>query len=163
MEIYVTKKVDSGDDFSLSPLDTMPHAHIITPNIIIKRDINGSYYLMEAAENTNVVTHLIKLKKLICKQSFKKNSDEDKFKIVDDIVWVRPSPTMYYKKDSILVPCNRMLLNYPVQLQISCKSENIYYISKPYNAYNLVWTIDYIMVDKDFNWDTLNGVVNDNA
>jgi hypothetical protein len=160
MELYVTKKVDNGDDFSLAPLDTLPHMHIITPPVSIRRDASGNYYIAEGAD-TNVVTHLMKLKRLICKQGFKKEAtaeDEktlEKHKLADDIVWVKPSPTMYYKKEGLLIPCNKLLLNFPVQFQISCKSENIYSMGKPYNVYNMFWTIDYVLVDKNFNWDVL--------
>ena len=155
MELYVTKKVDSGDDFSIAPLETLPHMHIITPLVIIRRDASGNYYLTDTGDSTSV-NHLIKLKKLICKQVFKKPTDsDDKYKISDDLVWVKPSPTMYYKKDTIYVACNKVLLNTPVQLQISCKSENVYSVGKPYNVYNMFWVIDYVMVDKDFKWEIL--------
>jgi hypothetical protein len=159
MELYVTKKVDSGDDFSLAPLDTLPHMHIVTPPVTIKRDASGNWYIADGAD-ANVVSHLMKLKKIICKQGFKKpeteeGSSNEKYKISDDIVWVKPSPTMFYKKDNLMVPCNKVLLNFPVQLQISCKTENIYHVGKPYNVYNMFWTIDYILVDKNFNWDVL--------
>lgn len=158
MELYVTKKVDNGDDFSLAPLETLPHMHIVTPTVIVKRDPNGNFYISESTGETNVVSHLMKLKKIICKQGFKKDPDEsstDKYKLADDVVWVRNSPTMFYKSDNMLVPCNRLILNHPVQLQISCKSMNIYSVAKPYNVYNMFWTIDYVIVDKNFKWELL--------
>lgn len=160
MELYVTKKVDSSDDFSLAPLDTLPHMHIVTPPVILKRDASGSFYISDTAD-TNVVNHLIKLKKIICKQGFKKTEPTEegmvpeKYKISDDIVWVKPSPTIFYKKENLYVPCNKLLFNFPVQLQISCKSDNIYHVGKPYNVYNMFWTIDYIIVDKNFDWEML--------
>jgi hypothetical protein len=159
MELYVTKKVDDGADFALAALDTLPHMHIITPQVIIKRDANGNFYLSDipSETNSNSITHLIKIKKLICKQGFKKDdNDNEKYKLADDVVWVRNSPTMYYKCENMLVPCNRLILNEPVQLQISCKALNIYSVSKPYNIYNMTFTIDYIFVDKNFKWELLS-------
>lgn len=163
MELYVTKKVDTGEDFSLAPLETLPYMHIITPQVVIKRDASGSYYVadfvQEGGNPTGTVNNLIKLKKLISKQGFKKDASEDasdaKYKLADDIVWVKASPIMYYKRENILVPCNKLVVNYPVQLQVSCKSENIYSVSKPYNVYNMFWTVDYVLVDKNFNFDIL--------
>lgn len=162
MNLYITKKVDSTDDFTLVPLDTLPHMHIVTPIIIIKRDASGSFYISEVPGvqgDTNIITNLIKLKRIICKQGFKKNIEDistEKYKISDDIIWVKNSPIMYYKSETTLIPCNRIILNYPVQLQISCKSDNIYSVSKPYNVYNMFWTIDYVLVDKNFKWDMLS-------
>jgi hypothetical protein len=159
MELYVTKKVDNAEDFSLSPLDTLPHMHIITPLVIIKRDPNGNFYISDVPSETNTnnsVSHLIKIKKLICKQGFKKEpEDPEKYKLSDDVVWVKGSPIMYYKCENTLVPCNRLILNQPIQLQISCKSTNIYSVPKPYNIYNMFFTIDYVMVDKTFKWELL--------
>ena len=163
MELYVTKKVDTGEDFALAPLETLPYMHIITPQVVIKRDASGSYYIadyvQEGSVSTGTVTNLIKLKKLISKQGFKKETTEEasdtKYKLADDIVWVKASPIMYYKKDSLMIPCNKVVINYPVQLQISCRSENIYSVSKPYNVYNMYWTIDYMIVDNTFNIDIL--------
>jgi len=161
MELYVTKKLDNGDDFSMAGLDTLPHMHIVTPLVIIKRDPNGNFYVVdvpnEANTNSNIVSHLMKLKKIICKQGFKKDpEDNEKYKIGDDVVWVKSSPIMYYKCENMLVPCNKLVLNQPVQLQISCKSLNIYSVSKPYNIYNMAFTIDYIFVDKTFKWELLS-------
>ena len=159
MELYITKKVDNADDFGLAPLDTLPHMHIVTPLVIIKRDPNGNFYLSDVSNentNSNSVSHLIKLKKLICKQGFKRDPEDlEKYKLGDEIVWVKGSPIMYYKCDNTLVPCNRLILNQPVQLQISCKSTNIYSVTKPYNVYNMFWTIDYVIVDKTFKWELL--------
>jgi len=158
MELYITKKVESGDDFNIAPLDTLPHMHIITPQVIIRRDIGGNFYISDIpGGESSIVSHLIKLKKLICKQAFKKDpEDSEKYKLADDIVWVKNSPIMYYKCENTYVPCNRIILNYPVQLQISCKAINIYSVGKPYNSYNMVWTIDYVIVDKTFKWEVLS-------
>lgn len=162
MELYVTKKVDTGEDFSLTPLETLPYMHIVTPPVVIKRDASGGYYIADSVQEdgstSSAVNNLIKLKKLISKQGFKKDAADEtdvKYKLADDIVWVKPSPIMYYKKENILVPCNKLIVNYPVQIQISCKSENIYAVTKPYNVYNMFWTIDYVIVDKTFNIDIL--------
>lgn len=158
--MYITKKVENSEDFSLSQSDTLPYIHIITPLVVIKRDSSGNYYISDVSDENNItsnyVSPLIKIKKLICKQGFKKDSDDnEKYKIGDDVVWVKSSPIMYYKCENTLVPCNRLILNEPVQLQISCKSMNISSLSKPYNIYNMIFIIDYVIVDKNFKWEML--------
>ena len=147
MEIYVTKKVDSSDDFTLAPLVTLPHIHIITPVVIIKRDMLGNYYLSEAQDA--VVSNLIKLKKLIAKKQ------DIKTKSTDDVIWLKPSPRMTYKKDNIIVNCSKLILDYPVQVQLSCRSDDIYTIDKPYNSFNICWTVDNITVDEKFDINIL--------
>lgn len=147
MEIYVTKKVDSSDDFTLAPLVTLPHLHIITPVVIIKRDMLGNYYLSEAQDA--VVSNLIKLKKLIAKKQ------DIKTKSTDDVIWLKPSPRMTYKKDNIIVNCSKLILDYPVQVQLSCRSDDIYTIDKPYNSFNICWTVDNITVDEKFDINIL--------
>ncbi len=162
MELYVTKKVENGDDFTFLSSETLPYMHVVTQQIVIKRDASGNYYITDLpTENTggsNCCSHLMKIKKLLCKQGFKKDSaegDAAKYKLADDILWVKASPIMFYKKDNILVPCNKIILNYPVTLQLSCKADNVYSMGKPYNVYNMFWTIDYVLVDENFNLDML--------
>lgn len=163
MELYVTKKVENGDDFSFLSSDTLPYMHVVTQQVIIKRDASGNYYITdvqgsEQTTSTNSCSYLMKIKKLICKQGFKKENAEgepNKYKLADDIIWVKASPIMFYKRDDLLVPCNKLILNYPITLQLSCKVENVYSMGKPYNVYNMFWTIDYVNVDASFNIDML--------
>ncbi len=157
MELYVTKKVENGDDFSFLPSDTLPYMHVITQQVIMKRDASGNYYIIDAPDN-NSCSHLMKIKKLVCKQGFKKDTaegDSSKYKLSDDILWVKPSPIMFYKKDNMLLQCNKLVLNYPITLQLSCRADNVYSMGKPYNVYNMFWTIDYVMVDDTFNIEML--------
>lgn len=153
MELYVTKKADSSDDFSFvsSPDAVLPLLHVVTPVVEIHKDAAGGYFIVETTEGE--LSNMIKLKRLVCKSV----GNEEKTKMADDILWVKPSPVMYYKKDQVLVPCTRMLLNHSVRLQVSCKSDHIYRMPKPYNVTNMFWTIDVVLVDKDFPWEALSG------
>lgn len=160
MELYVTKKVVDSDDLVFLSSDTLPYMHVVTQQVVIKRDASGNYYITDhqGAETTPSCSHLMKIKKLLCKQGFKKDTaegDAGKYKLADDILWVKASPIMFYKKENILVPCNKIVLNYPVMLQLSCKSDNVYSMGKPYNVYNMFWTIDYVLVDENFNLEML--------
>lgn len=149
----MTKKVDSSEDFSfVSTTDVvLPLLHVVTPVVEIHRDAGGGYFIVDTTEGE--LANLIKLKRLVCKSV----GSEEKIKLADDVLWVKSSPIMYYKKGDVLVPCTRMLLNHPVRLQLSCKSDHIYRIPKPYNVTNMFWTIDVVLVDKDFPWETLSG------
>ena len=148
MDIYVTKKVDSGDDFSLAPLNTLPHVHLVITSVLIKRDMMGNYYLSDFQE-PNIVNNLIKLKKIILKKQ------DSKTKSLDDIIWVKPSPKMIYKKNNVCINCPKLVIDFPVQLQISCNTEDVYFIDKPHCAYNICWTVDYIIVDEKFDLSIL--------
>jgi hypothetical protein len=147
MEIYVTKKVESGEDFAMSTSKTLPYVHIIVSHVVIKRDVAGNYYLSEAKENT--ISNLIKIKRLIGKQQDLKN------KPTDDVIWIKPSPRMTYSKDNLLIMYPKLILDYPVQVQLSCKSDDIITIDKPYNSYNIYWTVDNITVDDRFDINIL--------
>jgi len=158
MDIYITKKVDSSEDFSLMAVDTLPTMHIITPPVLLRRAGNGNLFISDVEGGTspgNVVQHVSKLKKIVCKQFVKNDAELSKYKLADEVVWVHPSPIMCYKKDNMVVSCSKLLLNVPLQLQLSCKPDNVYVLPKPYNVYNMTWTIEYIMVDKSFDWATL--------
>ena len=152
MDIFITKKVSTDDAFQLAPLDSLPHLHIITSPVIVKTDANNNLYIA-SSEDMNIIPNLIKLKKVLLKQQYKE--DSDKPKLLDDIIWVKVSPIMYYKKDKILVPFNKMLTGVPIKLQLSCKTMNMYSLEKPYNAYNLYFTVDYVIVDENFDWNII--------
>jgi hypothetical protein len=153
MELYTTKKLYKIDDFCLAPHNTLPSMHIITPEIILQTDINDNIYIAECPSDPSCISNLLKIKKLLCKQEFNK-TDEDKSKMMDDIIWVKPSQSMQYKQGSNIVTLNKMLLNRPVKLQLSCKtSVCMYNISKPYNVHNMFWIIDYVIVDAEFDWN----------
>lgn len=147
MEIYVTKKVESGEDFTMSTSKTLPYVHIIVSQVIIKRDNLGNYYLSEAQDNT--ISNLIKLKKLIAKKQ------DLKHKPTDDVIWIKPSPRMTYSKNNVLIIYPKLVLDYPVQVQLSCKSDDIIIMDKPYNSYNICWTVDNITVDEKFDLNIL--------
>jgi hypothetical protein len=154
MELYVTKKVDSIEDFTFVTTSEarLPLLHLVSPSVEICKEANGRYFVTSQED----LSHFIKLKRLICKNIT--NKDQEKTKLADDVVWVKPSPMMYYKNENVLVPCNRIILNHPVQLQLSCKSDDIYRLPKPYHIHNMVWTIDYVIVNKDFPWEALNNI-----
>lgn len=149
MEIYTTKKISTVDEFGLAPLNTLPCMHVVTPEIIIRVDANENLYIAESTENPDItcIPNLLKIKKLLCKQKYGKEC-----KLIDDIIWVKPSPGMLYKKGDMFVTLNKMVLNKPVKLQLSCKQSYMYSIDKPYNLHNMFWIIDYIIVDDSFDF-----------
>lgn len=152
MEIYITKKISTDDGFNLVPHDTLQHLHIITGQVIVNSDANGNLYIA-TSEDANIIPNLIKLKKVLLKQQFK--DDPEKPRLADDIVWLKCSPIMFYKKDKIHIPFNKMLTGVPIKLQLSCKTINMYSFDKPYNSYNMYWTVDYVIVDENFDWKTI--------
>jgi hypothetical protein len=152
MDIYITKKNTTDDAFTLAPLDSLPHMHIVTCPVIVKTDANGNLYIA-TSEDQNAIPNLIKLKKVLLKQQFKE--DPDKPRLLDDIIWIKPSPIMYYKKEKIMVPFNKMITGMPLKLQLSCKTMNMYSLDKPYNSYNMYFTVDYVMVDDKFDWNII--------
>ena len=154
MELYSTKKISSVDEFGLAPVDTLPSMHIITPEVIVKVDANDNMYIAECPGDPSCILNLVKIKKLLCKQEFSK-TDEEKTKLMDDIIWIKVSPCMLYKQGSSLIPVNRMLLNKPIKLQLSCKNSYMYTLGKPYNVHNMFWSVDYVMVDEKFDWAAL--------
>jgi hypothetical protein len=156
MELYSTKKISSVEEFGLAPLDTLPSMHIITPDVIVKVDIHDNMYIADCPNDSAGISNLIKIKKLLCKQQMLKNEDSEKVKMMDDIIWIKPAPNMLYKSGKTVIPMNRMLLNRPIKLQLSCKNNYIYNITKPYNVYNMFWSIDYVILEDSFDWNTLN-------
>jgi hypothetical protein len=52
----------------------------------------------------------------------------------------------------MFITLNKMVLNKPVKLQLSCKQSYMYSIDKPYNLHNMFWIIDYIIVDESFDF-----------
>lgn len=155
MELYTTKKLTSVEEFGLAPSDTLPCMHVVTPEVIVKIDANDNMYIAECPSDPLCIANLIKIKKHLCKQAFA--SSDDKTKIMDEILWVKPSPCMMYKKGKSQVPINRMIVNRPVRLQLSCKESYMYTMPKPYNVHNMFWSIDYVIVDETFDWNTLQG------
>ena len=151
MELYTTKKISSVDEFGLASglHETLPCIHVITPEVIVRVDANDNLYIADSPDAT-CIPNLIKIKKLLCKQV-----GEESKKVMDDIIWVKTSPSMLYKKGSSQIPINKMLLNCPVKLQISCRNNFIYNVGKPYNVANMFWVIDYVIVDESFDWATL--------
>ena len=144
MELYTTKKITNVEDFGLAPHDTLPSMHVITSEVIIKVDHNGNFYISESPTDPNCLTHLLKIKKLLCK-----NTDG---KLLDEIIWIKPNSQLIYKKDKSWVVVDKMILNTPVKLQLSVKNNNIYQLQKHCNMY---WTVDYVIVDDKFDWNQL--------
>jgi hypothetical protein len=157
MEIYSTKKLANAEDLFFDIPETLPYLHIITPEVIVKCDNNGRFYIADCPSDKNFITNLIKLKKVICKNSFKPidATDKDKYKLQDEILWVKQSPIMIYKDSKHTCGTTKMTLNHPISLQLSYTFNNFYGIPKPYNIYNMFWTIDYVTVSDDFKWDAL--------
>lgn len=163
----MTKKLENPEDLSFGSLrETLPSIHILTQNVIINKSPCGNYYLtgsVSADNESNSLGHLMKLKKIIAKQMFESKqvleskSNENKLKMTDDVIWVKPSPLLYYQREGMMIPCNRVLLDYPVKLQLSLSQwKNVYSLGKPYQSCNLFWTIDFCIVDKDFDIELLN-------
>lgn len=156
MEIYITKKLERLDNFV--PVNkNMPYMHFITGgNVEISLDLSTRCFYISKSDNDNFFGTVIKLKKLICK-----NITRDKHKdtlLTDDIIWVKSSPIMYYmnKNGDIKVPCNKVPLDMPVNLQLSCNAENLHYYEKPYNSCNICFQIDYVIMPDDFDWSIFN-------
>lgn len=147
MELYCTKKLSSLDELCLGSVDTLPFLHIITPEVLIKVQ-NDSFYIADCPTDNTCVPNLIKLKKLLAKQHSKET------KLMDDIIWIKPSSSMLYKKGDHTLSYNKILLNTPVRLQLSIKNTYIQDIPKPYNLSNMFWVIDYIIVDDQFSFET---------
>lgn len=157
MEIYVTKKVENADDFAFDIPQTIPYMHVVTPEVIIKCDHNDNFYIAECPGDPNYLANLIKIKKVICKSILKhKDVDlRDKYRLQDDVIWIKQSPIMMYKNNKNTYGTVKILLNHPVSLELSFKNENFYGFAKPYNLYNMHFTINYIHVPDDFNWAML--------
>lgn len=147
MELYCTKKLSSLEELDLGSIDTLPFMHMITPEVLIKIQ-NDNFYIADCPGDATCIPNLIKLKKLLAKQHSKD------IKLMDDIIWVKPSPCMLYKKGASTMSYNKILLNTPVKLQLSIKKTYIQDIPKPYNLSNMFWSIDYIIVDDSFNFES---------
>jgi hypothetical protein len=141
MEIYITKKMTPDDELTFPALDTLPHVHIVTTPVTILSDGCGNYYI---AEEATMISKLLKFKKAIVKQ-----------KLTDDIIWVKPSPIMQYKNNKHKVYCSKMIIGVPVKVQLSCRQSNVITYEKPYQTANLVWTIDAVFVDDNFDFQVL--------
>lgn len=155
MELYSTKKVANAEDLSFDVPTTLPYLHIITPEVIVKCDYNDNFYIAECPSDPNFITHLIKIKKIVCKSALKhmNMTDKDKtYKLQDEILWLKQSPIMIYKNEKHTCPTTKMILNHPMSLQLSFSLNNFYGIHQPYNLYNMFWTIDYVTLQNDFNW-----------
>ena len=157
MDIYVTKKVENADDFAFDIPDGLPYMHVLTPPVIVKCDHNDNFFIAECPSDPNFITGLIKIKKVITKHMIKQEDipDKDKYKLRDDILWIKQSPMMIYKNSKNGYGTLKMVLNTPLSLQLSFKAANFSGIPKPYNLYNMFWTIDYVNVPDDFNWNML--------
>lgn len=147
MDLYCTKKLSSIDELCLGSIDTLPFLHIITPEVFIKIQ-NDNFYIADCPGDSACIPNLIKLKKLLAKQHSKET------KLMDDIIWIKPSPCMLYKKGENTLSYNKILLNTPVKLQLSIKNTYIQDIPKPYNLSNMFWSIDYIIVDDNFAFES---------
>lgn len=152
MELYTTKKLTSVDEFCLAPLDTLPSLHIITPEVLVGVDANDNMYITDCPSDPACIPNLVKIKKLLIKQHFKTEG-----KLMDEVVWIRPSPTLVYKCGANIVGLNKVLLNKPIKLQLSCKSGYMYSMGKPYNVNNMFWQVDYVHVDETFDWNSVRG------
>ena len=172
MEVYCTKKIESADGFAFDVPETLPYIHIITPEVVVKCDLQNNFYISDCPSDPSFITNIIKLKKIIGKSFVKKNIDKvagrrfiqkssedvekDVFKPQNDVIWIKPSPTMVYKKNNEHAFVNKMLTDHPISLQLSCSSSAFDYIDKPYNLYNVVFTCDYVRVPQDFDWRILS-------
>lgn len=146
MELYITKKMTVDDDFVFPSCSSLPFMHVVTPPVEIKSDAFGGLYIATCSEDPHLITKLVKLKKIaIGKQQ----------KLADDIIWVKPSPLLLYKNNATKVYCTKVLLGFPMKLQLSCKQSSITTYEKPYSTSNFVWTIDTIIVPDEFDFGTL--------
>ena len=159
MEVYCTKKVENVEGFQFDVPDSLPFIHIITPEVIVKCDHNDNFYIADCPSDPNFIPNIIKFKKVMAKNSYKEITKEDKAKLQDDVIWIKPSPIMIYKKQgataSEYMKFNRMLLNHPLSLQLSYTQGNFQYLPKPYNTYNIFMVCDVVKVPDDFNWNIL--------
>lgn len=156
MEIYCTKKVENVEGFQFDVPDTLPYIHIITPEVVIRCDHNDNFYIADCPSDPTFIPNIIKFKKVMAKNS-SSVSKEDKAKLQDEIIWIKPSPIMVYKKTgtSEHAKFNKVLLNHPMSLQLSYTQGNYTYLPKPYNTYNIYMTCDIVKVAEDFNWGNL--------
>lgn len=157
MEVYCTKKVENVEDFQFDVPDTLPFIHIITPEVIVKCDHNDNFYIADCPSDPNFIPNIVKFKKVMAKNSYKDISKEDKAKLQDEILWIKPSPVMIYKKQNKneYIKFNKMLLNHPFSLQLSYTQSNFHYLPKPYNTYNIIMLCDFVKVQDDFDWSIL--------
>lgn len=159
MEVYCTKKVEGADGFAFDVPDTLPYIHLITPEVIVRCDHNDNFYIADCPSDPTFIQNIIKFKKVISKSALKnadsERLDKDKAKLQDEVVWIKPSPMMVYKKQKEHLSFNKMLLNHPMRLQLSYTSPNFQYLSKPYNTYNVFFTCDFVHVPEDFAWSIL--------
>ena len=158
MQLYITKKWGENDKFEPASV-YLPYMHICTPEVVISKDVITGAFYVSASKDESFIGAMIKLKRVLCRHEHKKiEQKDDKFALTDDIIYLRPSPILYYKSgdDKIVLPCNRLLLDMPVKLQLSVDGKNIMNYPKPYSSYNLVFTIDYVTVLDDFNWNVLS-------
>jgi hypothetical protein len=155
MEIYCTKKAENVDDFVFDIPEGLPYLHIKTPEVIIKCYVNGCYYIADCPTDASFLTNFIKCKKVIAKKAACKGEKEgDKLKLQDDVIWLKPSPIMIYQKRTVdeSVKSTKLILNHPVALQLSFSQEDVYYMGKPYNTFNISFTCDKVTVQDDFPW-----------
>jgi len=157
MELYITKRFESSDKFSPAH-PTLPYMHIMTPEVVVAKDVITSSFYIASTNDVNLIGNLVKLKRVIAKHDFVPVDTNDKFSLTDDIIYIKPSPMMYYKNvdGTALVPCNRLVLDIPVKLQLSCDKRMITTYPKPYSSCNLYFQIDYVIVQNDFDFRVLN-------
>jgi hypothetical protein len=158
MELYTTKKLTLDDEFTIPTINSLPYIHVITPLVEIKNDNNGNLYIA-SSEDPNCIANLVKLKKIILKQEFfaESNNNEKKIKLTDDVIWIKPSAMMMYKNSINKVYFNKILTGTPIKLHITCKKYNMISYDKPYNSVNLTWSVDTITVDDNFDFNLLMG------
>lgn len=161
MEVYCTKKVETADGFAFDVPDTLPYIHLITPEVVVRCDHNDNFYIADCPGDASFIQNIIKFKKVMSKSAVKAlpdapdRLDKDKLKLQDEVIWVKPSPVMIYKKSKEHVKFNKMLLNHPVRLQLSFQASNLHALPRPYNTYNAFFTCDYVLVGDDFEWSIL--------
>lgn len=154
MEIYCTKKAENAEDFVFDIPSSIPYIHIKTPDVIVNCDINGNFYIADCPNDNTFISNFIKFKKVMSKKAMK--TETEKHKLQDDIIWIKPSIMMTYEKNNgECVKCSRILLGYPLSLQLSFRQDDLYNIGKPYNTFNINLTCDKIFVSDDFNWETI--------
>lgn len=163
MEVYCTKKVENAEDLHLDIPSSLPYLHIMTPEVIVRSDHNGSFYIAECPSDASFIPNFVKFKKIIAKNAVKHvmetsaldTVEKDKLKLQDDVIWIKPASHMMYKKRNEHVKLPKILLHHPVILQLTFSASSLTHIIKPYNTYNIHFSIDLVTVPETFDWNML--------
>lgn len=163
MEVYCTKKVENAEDLHLDIPTSLPYLHIVTPEVIVRNDHNGNFYISECPSDVTFISNFVKFKKIIAKKAIKHvmetspldTVEKDKLKLQDDVIWIKPSANLIYKKPNEHVKLPKMLLHHPIILQLTFSASSLTHIIKPYNTYNIYFSCDCVSVQDSFDWNLL--------